>query len=60
MGQGSPASCEQGMLQAGWRVPWAYGPFSGSANPCVLLSLPVSLVWSLGKRSGPQGRKNWL
>lgn len=24
MGQGSPASCEQGTLQAGWRVPWAF------------------------------------
>lgn len=38
----------QGELQAGWRIPWIFEPFSGSGNPCLLFSIPVSLVWSLG------------
>lgn len=48
MGQGPTASQGQGELQAGWRIPWTCEPFSGSGNPCLLLSIPVSLVWSLG------------
>ena len=48
MGQGPTASQGQGELQAGWRSPRTCEPFSGSGNRGFLLSIPVSLVWSLG------------
>ena len=39
MWQGPTASQGQGEFQAGWRSPGTCEPFSGSGNPCFLLSI---------------------